>query len=272
MIRVLSGLTALVLTGLIAATTIGLALAGRNDNHGEPQHPVEATPKAEVGPIHVRVVDDEGAIAQGAAVEVHTWRQPVHSFPTDAQGRGAIPRDVIGNYAVLVARRAGESLAWAALGEGQLNRPASTEKDPLLMKLLPLTHRVEGSVVDQAGKPITGAEVNVTSVPYPIEGTLHFIPIGKTDRLLAPAITDNTGRFKLLLPKRVDASLQASHPRYFGPRYERQVRFGGPGSIDPRAGRRDRRYGHGRDRPARGRREAGRPAPRAPCANPGRLR
>ena len=66
MIRVLTGLTALMLTGLIAATTIGLALAGRNDDHGEPQQSVEATQKADVGPIHVRVVDDEGAIAPGS--------------------------------------------------------------------------------------------------------------------------------------------------------------------------------------------------------------
>ena len=42
------------------------------------------------------------------------------------------------------------------------------------MKLLPLTHRVEGSVVDQAGKPIAGVEISVTSLPYPIEGPLHF--------------------------------------------------------------------------------------------------
>jgi RNA polymerase sigma factor (sigma-70 family) len=217
MIRALTGLSAVMLTGLIAAATIGLALANRNDDHKELEQSVEATPKVEVGPIHVRVVNDEGALAPGAPVDVHTWSQPVRSFPTDAQGRGTIPREAIGDYAVLVARRAGESLAWAALGEGQLNRPAGTEKDPILMKLLPLTHRVEGTVVDQAGQPISGVEVNVTSFPYPIDGTLHFM-IGKTDRLLAPAVTDNSGRFVLRLPKGVGAGLRASHPRYFGPR------------------------------------------------------
>ncbi len=29
-------------------------------------------------------------------IDVHTWSQPGHSFPTDAQGRGVIPRDAIG--------------------------------------------------------------------------------------------------------------------------------------------------------------------------------
>ena len=139
------------------------------------------------------------------------------------------------------------------------------------MKLLPLTHRVEGTVVDQAGKPIAGVEVNVTSLPYPIDGTLHFM-IDKTDRLLAPAITDNTGRFVLLLPEGVNAGLRASHPRYFGPGTSAKADSAVLDPSDPRAGRRDRRHGNGRDRPARGRREARRPAPRAPCANRGRLR
>ncbi len=39
----------------------------------------------------------------------------------------------------------------------------------------------------------------------------------KTDRLLAPAVTDDAGRFVLLLPEGVGAGLRASHPRYFGP-------------------------------------------------------
>ncbi len=56
------------------------------------------------------------------------------------------------NRAVLVARRDGESLAWAGLGDGQLNRPAGTEEDPILLKLLPLTHRVEGSVRGPGGQ------------------------------------------------------------------------------------------------------------------------
>jgi hypothetical protein len=43
MIRLLTGLTALMLTGLIAATTIGLALAGRNYAQSKPQQSVEAT-------------------------------------------------------------------------------------------------------------------------------------------------------------------------------------------------------------------------------------
>ena len=213
-IRALTGLTAVMLAGLIAATTIGLALAGRNDSHSEPQQAVEAIQKADVGPIHVHVVDDKGDIAPGAGRCSHR-SQPVHSFPTDARGRGVIPRDAIGDRSVLVSRRDGESLAWATLGAGQRGGPAGTKEDPILMKLLPLKHRVEGTVVDQAGKPIAGVEVNVMSFPYPIDGTLHFM-IEKTDRLLAPAITDDTGRFVLLLPEGVNVGLRASHPRYFG--------------------------------------------------------
>ena len=70
--------------------------------------------------------------------------------------------------------------------------------------------------MDQAGKPIAGVEVNVRSLPYPIDGPRHF-QIEKTDRLLPPSITDNAGRFVLMLPEGVGAGLQTSHPRYFGP-------------------------------------------------------
>ena len=84
------------------------------------------------------------------------------------------------------------------------------------MKLLPLTHRVEGTVVDQAGKPIAGVEVNISSLPYPIDGAVH-VHIYETDRLLAPVITDDRGRFVLPLPEGVNAGLRASHTRYFGP-------------------------------------------------------
>ena len=81
MIRVLTGLTALTLTGLIAATTIGLALAGRKGATATAQQSVEATQKADIGPIHVRVVDDKGAIAPGCAVDVHTWMQRLPFVP-----------------------------------------------------------------------------------------------------------------------------------------------------------------------------------------------
>ena len=50
-VRVVTGLTASMLTGLIAATTIGLALARRNVDHSEPQQSVEAKRRADVGPI-----------------------------------------------------------------------------------------------------------------------------------------------------------------------------------------------------------------------------
>ena len=87
MIRALAGLTAVMLTGLIATAAVGLALAKRHNASREVQQPVAATKKAEAGPIHVRVVDGEGADAPDMAIEVHTWSQPPRSVSTDAQGR-----------------------------------------------------------------------------------------------------------------------------------------------------------------------------------------
>jgi DNA-directed RNA polymerase specialized sigma24 family protein/protocatechuate 3,4-dioxygenase beta subunit len=215
MLRVLTGLTAWILTGLIAATTIGLAIAGRNDDRPNPRV-AEATKKVEAGPLYVRVVDGEGEDAAGVLVEVHAWHQPRRTFSTDAQGRSQIPREAIGDVVTIIARRDGESLAWANLSIWEPNRSATTKDDPLLLKLVPLTHRVEGSVVDRRGKPIAGVAIDVSSLPYPIDGLIHFM-IPKSDRLLAPTITDNAGRFVMMLPEGVSPGLWASHPQYFGP-------------------------------------------------------
>ena len=166
MIRAFTGLAALMLTGLIAATTIGLALAARTDDPPKLQA-TETAKKADLGPIHVRVLNNEGEGAQGVAVEIRARNLLPRSFPTDAQGRGVIPRDAIGDGAVLVARRDGETLAWANIRDSRTNPPAGTKDDPILMKLLPLTHRVEGSVVDQQGKPIAGVEIELTVFPIP---------------------------------------------------------------------------------------------------------
>ncbi len=90
MTRTLNGLAVLVLTGLIAATTIGLALAGRGDDSNSPV--ADVSRKLDHGPIHVRVLDMEGEGAPGVAVEVRRAGHPQRTFPTDAEGRGVIPR------------------------------------------------------------------------------------------------------------------------------------------------------------------------------------
>ena len=215
-IRVLTAMTAIVLAGLMATALIRLAIAGRRDGPQPQPQASHADQKADAGPIHVRVVDVQGDGAAGVAVEVHAWNHPRRSFPTDVKGRGMIPRDAIGDVVTIVARRDGESLAWANMSSWGPNQPVGTKDDPILLKLVPLTHRIEGSVVDRQGKPIVGVEIKVSTLPYPIDGSIHYA-VPQPDPLLAPAITDNLGRFAMMLPEGVGAGLRASHPRYFGP-------------------------------------------------------
>jgi len=221
MTRGLTVLTTLLLAGLVAAATIGLAIFGQsNDPKPNAVNVIEKAAgtikKVDAGPIHVRVVDAQGKGVPTLPVEVRRWDQPPRSVPTDAQGKLTIPREIIGDWARLVTRRDRKSLAWGIAGGSNPERPAGTENDPIVMKLLPLSHRVEGSVVDLEGKPIPGVEIVVTSLGHPTNGST-YLGAKKQDTLLAPSVTDAVGRFAMMLPQETSAGLTAFHPRYIGP-------------------------------------------------------
>jgi len=222
MTRVLTVLTTLVMAGLVVAAAIGLAIAGRGDDPKQPiainviEKAADAIKKVDAGPFHVRVVDGEGKGVPALPVEVRRWDQPPRSFPTDAEGKLTIPREIIGDGVHLVTRRDRESLAWGIVGGPNPNRPAGTQDDPIVMKLLPSSHRVEGSVVDLEGKPIRGVEMVAISLGHPTNGSI-YLGVKKQDTLLAPSVTDATGRFAMMLPQETSADLRAFHPRYIGP-------------------------------------------------------
>ncbi len=219
--RVLTTLT-MILAGLMATAVLGLAIAGRGDGPQLQPQATGAIQKADTGPIHVRVVDAQDKGVPGIVVEVRRWHEPHSHFETDADGRVILPRDVIGESARLVARRDRESLAWGSVGDSIPNRPAGTRDDPVVMKLLPLSHRVEGSVTNQLGMPIPGVEMVVTSLGHPIN---EWTPLEarKHDTLLASSLSDMAGRFVMILPDGARVGLWASHPRYIGPGIEAQA-------------------------------------------------
>jgi hypothetical protein len=82
------------------------------------------------------------------------------------------------------------------------------------MKLIPLTHRVEGSVADRQGKPIAGARIGVEKLIHKNQ-TLNQDVKGN-DPVLGLSITDEAGKFSLTLPQDAGAVLFASHPRHLG--------------------------------------------------------
>ncbi|MFI5454739.1 MAG: sigma-70 family RNA polymerase sigma factor [Isosphaerales bacterium] len=217
MTRVLTVLTTLVMAGLVAAAAIGLVIAGRDD---EPKpRALNATRKADASPIHVRVIDIQGKGAPGVLVEVVGLDLPWHSFRTDAGGRVQIPREGAGDQFLLLARHGRESLAWAQVGDPSPNRPTGTKADSIVMKLLPLTHQIEGSVVDREGKPIPGVEIEEENLNHPTNGAVILslsIQGTRPGTLLAGAVTDQAGRFVLRLPQETSVFLRGLHPRYMG--------------------------------------------------------
>ncbi len=214
MTRMATMATTLLAAGMVATAAIGLAAGGRGPDPQD-QPPATVERRVESGPIQVRVVDLDGGPAAGVAVELRAWDQPPRSFTTDADGRAAIPRDLLGDPGYLVARRGRDAIAWGQAGNPEPNRPSGTEDDPIVMELLPLNHRVEGSVVDQAGQPVSGVEMRVFALTHPIDGGILF----ETDLedVATAAVTDRAGRFAIQLPRGADANLISRHRRYFGP-------------------------------------------------------
>ena len=83
------------------------------------------------------------------------------------------------------------------------------------MKLIPLTHRVEGSVADRQGKPIAGARIGVREA-HPQESDVDPGREESGDPVLGLSVTDDAGKFSVTLPQDASAFLYASHPRHFG--------------------------------------------------------
>jgi len=173
MTRALTVLSTLVMTGLVAAAGIGLALAGQRDD--PKPNPIAATGKTDTGPIHVRVVDVQGKGVPAIPVElIGANFDPPRTFRTNAEGHVLIPRGDGSDATFLVARRDRESLAWAQVFDPNSNQPAGTRADPVVMKLLPLNHRVDGSAVDRDGKPLAGVNIEPEDLSHPINGTVNL--------------------------------------------------------------------------------------------------
>jgi RNA polymerase sigma factor (sigma-70 family) len=218
MSRALTVLTTLVTTGLVAAAGIGLVISGQRDD--PKPNPSAATGKTNAGPIHVRVVDVQGKGVPEIPVElIGADFDTPRIFRTNVEGHVIIPREDGGEGTLLVARGDRESLAWAQVFDPNANQPFGTQADPIVMKLLPLTHRVQGTAVDRHGKPIAGIDIEQQVLSHPTNGTVilsfhrHALRLGA---LMAGAVSDRTGRFELLLPEEANVGLSVSHPRYIG--------------------------------------------------------
>ncbi len=215
--RFLTASMAVVVAGLMVAGAVGL-MFGQRDGTARSRNAV-ASPKARLhaAPINVRVVDDQGTVTPGA--RVHAVEFSAHASPeiytTDARGQVEIPRVERDQDLLLLAQGVNGSLAWASVGDRHTDQPAGTLADPLIMKLVPLSHLARGSVVDQAGRPIAGAEVMAWGFQTAPEDWVAFLFL--PEQLPLPrSVTDQAGRFSIALPTGAKANLRTRHARFLG--------------------------------------------------------
>jgi protocatechuate 3,4-dioxygenase beta subunit len=180
-------------------------------------------PRPPAGPVHVRVVDRDGKPVAGTKVQVFRMFETPLVVSSDDAGRLTVARDDADRF---VARQ-GDTLGWAVLDRSRelqppdRQGPAGTADDPLIVTLRPLSHRVRGTVVDPAGKPVAGVRVAVESIGRP-GAAGAFLYRAENEAAGWPfgtAVTDGAGRYALDLPEGDRASFEPADPRYAGPRF-----------------------------------------------------
>ena len=171
------------------------------------------------GPFRVRVVDAQQQGVPMITVDVMTPDLIHESFTTGKSGLVAIAKEVTVEGAVLSVKSGEKAIAWAQIGDRTRGLQDGTPGNPFVMKILPLTHKVEGSIVDRQGKPIAGGRIGVRVLEHPTNRVMYQDLRGK-DPLLGFVDSDQAGKFAWNLPEGTRAELRALHPRYVGPAIE----------------------------------------------------
>ncbi|MFI5460545.1 MAG: hypothetical protein ACHRXM_34455 [Isosphaerales bacterium] len=186
-------------------------VAAREREPGKPAAPVN-----KVKMVTVRVVDIKGRdvpdvevvnVDPGSAYDSAEVR-----YRTGADGRFRAPVDPNDRRFAFRAHPDDRTLGWANISMANL-WPEATDKNPVTLVLLPLNHRVEGSIRDKRGKPIRGVQVRVNQL-------LHDANNGfGRGTSLGSAVTDLAGRYAISVPRDTVVTFAAHHPRYVGPSF-----------------------------------------------------
>ncbi len=168
------------------------------------------------GPFRVRVVDARQQGVPSITVDVTTPGLAHESYTTGRTGLAAIARQVAVEGAVLTVKDGDKAIAWATIGDRSRSAQEGTPGNPMLMELIPLTHKVEGTVVDPQGKPIGGVRIGVQGLYHRANRRMEQ-DLSRKDPLLGFVESDSSGKFALNLPEGAHASLRPLHPRHVGP-------------------------------------------------------
>ncbi len=221
----LVSIAALLIVGVAATGASLFALKRQN-----PIVPAQASPQTHepdtsattpknVEMVAVRVIDSNGTRVPN--VEVEVFEPESHRrgprFRTGIDGTVMIPVDPHSETRFLASTGA-ETLGWAYRARSE--KQTGDDETPITLVLLKRRHRVDGAVVDSAGKPIDGVQIRIRSLEHDINGRTFEIAFPQLEPRFGSVVTDRTGRYSLNVPDKSTATLAAFHPRYVGPAIE----------------------------------------------------
>ncbi len=162
--------------------------------------------------VEIKVVEEDSTPADDApGYRTGTYR-------TDADGRVQVAVGRRFNRLTFEARPDAQTIGWARL-QASRELPKATDANPVTMTLLPRNHQVEGTVVDTRGKPVRGVQVRAVAFNHEANGFATDYPDGDKPASLAWAVTDETGRYRLLLPQDTIVHFAAYHAWFVGPMF-----------------------------------------------------
>lgn len=195
-----AGLLTLLLAGLVAWQALGGARLRAQE--------VSPTPPAPENALSGRVVDQAGRPVGGAEVYDDAGggdtRGPDAPARTDVEGRFRLPR--LKHYGdqerTVLVRLRDEAVGWAVVIDRGLARDNDLLKDPIVLR--PRMIALHGTCVDEAGGPIAGARVAVTSLSSglgPNRQPGDRRPRSEPFWHSLETTSDAAGRFRLTMPR-----------------------------------------------------------------------
>lgn len=148
------------------------------------------------------------------------------AFHTDAQGQFRVPKEwrTGDEHYLLVAHDGHERLGWfdfflhAHSDAGQ-----KTSDGSFRLVLLPMTHGVQGQLVDRTGRPLDGIAVRIESLNHPVNLASFRWYAGRSkgsEALLAEAVSGPDGRFRSTLPQGASGWLRPIHADWVSKRIQ----------------------------------------------------
>lgn len=212
--------TRLMSVGVLLGTAITVAVAivvGLGGHEEQAAAAPASEPAAPAAPLVVKVVDALGHAMPNTKVQLLSHLDE-RSWKANFEGMVNIPSELIDGFIDLIARPDATTFGWVEYVPGRAEPEVGTRAQPLVLALRPLSRTMRGTIVDDSGRPIVGARVQVQGLSDATSQVHRFgaVPRG-TPWPLGEAVTDETGEYRLPMPDHASASLIARHPWYIGP-------------------------------------------------------